>query len=60
MWALLEILVLLEGSMITLIEHSGAQPGGCSFMLEKLISTNNYLIGLVLGCAWYDKNRAHF
>ena len=46
--------------MTTLMEHSGAQPRECSFMPKKLMSTNNFLIGLVLGCVRYDKNRAHF
>ena len=50
----------LHSSMTTLMEHSGAQPRECSFMPKKLMSTNNFLIGLVLGCVRYDKNRAHF
>ena len=48
------------GSMTTLMEHSDAQPRECSFMPKKLMSTNNFLIGLVLGCVRYDKNRANF
>ena len=46
--------------MTTLMEHSGAQPRECLFMPKKLMSTNNFLIGLVLGCAQYDKNKALF
>ena len=47
-------------SMTTFMEHSGAQPRECSFMPKKSMSTNNFLIGLVLGCLRYDKNRAYF
>jgi len=29
------------------MEHSDAQPTECSYMPKKLMSTNNFLIGLV-------------
>ena len=38
-------------SMTTLMEHSGAQPRECTFLPKKLMSTNKFFIGLVLGCA---------
>ena len=47
-------------SMTTLMEHSCAHPRECSFLPKKLMLTNNFFIGLVFSCAWYDKNRALF
>ena len=57
---ILPITSMMPVSMTTLLEHSGAQPRECSFMPKKLMSINNFLIGLVLGCVRYNKNRAHF
>ena len=37
--------------MTTLMEHSSAQPRECSFLPKNLMSTNDFVIGLVLDYA---------
>ena len=48
-WAML--FMILNPSMTTLLEHSCAYPRECSFLPKKLISTNNFFVGLVFSCA---------